>query len=611
MTAHCPNGSVSPLKLTSIQHTPTLLEKSDHVTLSRVCIHHSLTLLFNSQSSETLLFTIFRTLSQFGNVSKHFRSILLDVLLDFLSTPSFSLDVPRSKSCLAFLENFFPTCHFCLTWHAFSSNTPLLRPPCSVDFYLRSFHYLHQALFLSISDLAKVFTSYSMVNVYQFLLCSNVNSTMLNFLSSNLPSLRELTLVDINPTFGDFLSFPEDFSQLLSLCCIIRGASGSAIDVSQLVSLKSLEIQSSCVLVGTSLLENLQVLVLSSIILEDGLHVSTRLLSLKVDGLSQESLHILFKNSLNFKFCKVDLCVSDYSRSEVVEAGYRDYVLSYDPSEDEGPFVSAELPRLETLEFTVYDNHVFNLELSGSPYLASLQARCFGGELSLKISSAVLYLSELYLFCFDESILLKLLTTCPYIRTLTLCRLTQSDIVDLRSVPTFTLNHLEILDVSDCYCYKILPVLPRLKKCTLRDSSLDSNFVNVKCPKLENLYISNYRLTDYSSLNFSVRNLEVSITNGNCPSDRFNIALGHYKFLDRLTLSVASLNEPHIVKFPASVSVFKFEAPQKVLQVALNSMPKLVVVSGKLRGSVSSEFTQFLSDYKQLHRHVLVSVHQL
>ncbi|KAL0222090.1 hypothetical protein RCL1_001944 [Eukaryota sp. TZLM3-RCL] len=608
MTARSTNISVSPLKLKRIQHTPTLLEKSDHVTVSRVCIHHSLTLLFKSQSSETLLFTIFRTLSQFGNVSNHFRSILLDVLSDFLSTPSFSLDVPRTKSRLSFLEKIFPTCHFCVTWHDFSSNTPLLFPPYSVDFFLRSFQNVHQALFLSIADLEKVFTSYSMVNVYQFVLCTNINLPMINFLSTNLPSLRELTLVDTNPTFSDFLSFPETFSQLLSLCCIIPYATGSTtIDVSQLASLKSLEIQSSCVLVGTSLLENLQVLVLSNVILEDGLHVSTRLLSLNIDGLSQESLHILFKNSLNFKFCKVDLFVSDYRQSEAVEAGYRDYVLSYRPSEDEVSFVSTELPRLETLNLSVYTNDVFNLELSHSPYLATFQA-FVRGKLSLTISSAVLYLFELDLCGVNVSILLQLLTTCPYVRTLRL-----SSIVDhsLSTVPTFTLNHLETLDLQSCFCYKILPVLSRLKTFTVMNASLDSEFVNVKCPKLENLYISDSKLTESSSLNFSVRNLEIFISNAHFMSNRCNIALGHYKSLDRLTLHFAPLNTPNIVEFPPSVSVFKFEAPQKVLQVALNSIPKLVVVSGKLRGSMSSEFTQFLSVYKQLHCRVLVSVQQL
>ncbi|KAL0212652.1 hypothetical protein RCL1_006278 [Eukaryota sp. TZLM3-RCL] len=603
--------STSSLKMNNSDSATDVVDSIVSVTsflyIPRTCLFHSLTIFFKSQSSQTILYSVTRSLSLFGNVSVFFRSLLLEVLTSCLSAPCFSLQVPKSISLLLLLEKLFPHCNFCIT-------AETLRYPCGklpndpfvVDFTQGRLNQYQNAPIFPLDDLKKFFENCSMDKVSKFSIKSEINLQLVELLSVKLPVLTELKLLDFTNTYGENLMFPLTFSRLSSLTCLLYWyGEDVTLDVSQLSNLNKLQVSLFGQLTGLCSLVNLKELSLSNVNFIDGLHPSARLNSMTVFSVSKELLDVLFQNRANFTCCSIQL--KSFLPEDLVTWGFQDYLRFYSATRDTSSFSTTQFPMLERIDVRLNGARAFDLELLDSPRLTILNLYIGSGQLSLFFGASLYFITELCLSKVNSVSVSVLLNKCPYLKRLTLVSISDSVSIAFPS----TLKYLEFFDITKCIVScKLLPLLPRLKSLTLTDvHDVDSMSVTTKCSTLQNLYLFDCLLIGSLIPNYTVKSLHITLRS--LPfiamTNYQNIVLSNFCCLERISLNF-SLSCHLTIEFPQCVSFFKFDLAGDMVKHALNSLPNVFVVSGNVSGPIGDDFAKFIADYQRSRARTLVSL---
>ncbi|KAL0225027.1 hypothetical protein RCL1_002939 [Eukaryota sp. TZLM3-RCL] len=523
--------------------------------------------------------------SRYGNVSVSFRSIMLkvvQVLLSSSSPPHFSL--PKCSSALVLFNSLFPEHHFSVTISTFfsSSNLPDKVSLCSVD--------------LSCSDLSResfetLLSTQSFITVHTLATRVPTGITALDLchlLSTNLPSLKSLTLLQLEEPTG-IVVFPFTLSQLVEL--VLDDSPASTVNISHLVNLVTLSVyvysRHETELIGLSFLPQLQHLSLDNVHHCDSLHSSCKLQWLTLSGRSSTHLSILFSDKNNFYDCKVVLinCL-DFPDScnwilkeKTVSLNYNHYAHV---TRSTTPLFCSSFPLLSTAELLLSQWRPFSID---SPCrLESLQLNSWDDDtVIINLQCILLYLKEIILEGVEINCALKLLSYCPFVQRLVLLSDNfEIETVDQQKAPVLSLQYLKNLTI-DSYFLTLLPIPQRLQTLVVEGQFPFNLSILNKLPLLNDLTLLYCPIIGtLSHTNLSIKKLTWTYEKDLVSGNNF---LSLFHGIEHLVLTLGDdFDVGHRLVLPPNVCVLNCTSDVNVLKDSLMKLDKLCVVSGLLIG---------------------------
>ncbi|KAL0218271.1 hypothetical protein RCL1_009119 [Eukaryota sp. TZLM3-RCL] len=540
--------------------------------------------LTNSSSSFFLqhadLKLIYRCLCKFGLVSSSFRSLALEAVSHHLTQFNPEFDFFRHEHYIFKLQKLFPAHSFCLKLFVDNLQVPDIKPlriksikgpdiSSTSDWFVEAL--------ISVNNLD---------NLERLSIIIKCSTRLLEIFGTSLPCLTSLSLglcqVDEAVVF-----FP---------CCLVKLSSleftqhstryARTYDVSNLINLRRLSClatSGSC-LVGLDCLSGLQDFELSNAVVSSGFHPQARLLQLSLTGVRTATLELLFANKNIVCECRVHLECNRVPSSLlwIYERNVDSMIVKRGGGKRGKMSVTVVpiVPYLVELDVSSAQNLVLNF--GEYPLLDSFS--CSSTLENMFQLSCLLYLSTLTLHKVDIPTLSLFLKRCLFLKSLSISELIGST-GDSNHCPQpfLALDYLKKLNLTDVNLSLIyFSKLPRLSVAVIEYcsgfnfSTFNDVFVN-----LERLIIVYSNV--FGSLlcpNISLKYLQI-VHDPNCVQDLPSFSL--FPNLEFFTIDVDGIQDfGKLLELPLNIKSLVVSAPFKMVQSSLNTLTKLVSVSGYL-----------------------------
>ncbi|KAL0213344.1 hypothetical protein RCL1_006970 [Eukaryota sp. TZLM3-RCL] len=573
---------------------------SNSVHVSASCIFTIFTSFLHSSCSDkhcsNTLSSIFQCLSSLGNVSSNFRSLVLQVVYQFLDSTHPALLLPKHGSIAKSLHKLFPS-------YKFSVETSL---PCSyspITFPVQAFSFQR----LRTSNARFIFGSHSQnlreVLVSEFFAVNDVSNvkeitfskpcffceSLCFLLTKSLPYLERLSFTDTNTMSQDQneFVFPSCLSKISRLNLNFRSHTSShqSFNISALKNIRVLIVEGFTppVLVGLSALTQLIQLELFGFMFCDEIHDDVRLQS-AFFSVENSCLTTLLANKDNFLGCKLTIETSE--EFPEVSWDFRSKISGIYFGANKSPTSLSTITTPSLCKLCLCEASNLTLDLN-SFNLSLLTVRAFSSSNSLIISSV---LNIFKLVCNDVSafVLTSLLENSPVLKHLELESVT--GISECLGFGTLSLKYVTFCKVTATNSFFIqAPSMPALKHLIVhRISDFDTRCINSKFPKLLKLEVNHSIPTHYfQQVNDSLENVSlIKSLNESMPPD----CLTFLTRVHHLTIVSNCISLP-VVFLPPNVKSVHCSVLYSSLCNCFSLLPKLQAVSGELYVSLRDSMT--------------------
>ncbi|KAL0227540.1 hypothetical protein RCL1_003684 [Eukaryota sp. TZLM3-RCL] len=455
---------------------------------------------------------LFRVQYKFANVSNFFRTMILDVVSQFLIVTKPEFSYPKHSSQLLFLHRMFPDTSFAIKVDTSKSRDFCLEP-----------YVAHCLAFDSDDDIITqdqfkdflIHNNFSTVKEFTVPERCNISNVFGGSLTGSLPKLQALSFQKLSR--HDYESVFTNVQHNIRRLTV--GPNGdvaiTSLNVSCFVNLESLGVmgsnQSLTSVTGLSTISTVNNLEFTRLKQCEPLCVSARLKFLLLENVSADCFQSLLAQPCCLKQAKITVIDGKYVpmnlstsfASNVVRYSVSDCRISLDQSllSFLSKFTALqELALLKVVESNNETSHVTPI-----PKSIRLDLHFLLGILHLTLMNA-----DSYLLCF-------LLEKCIYLRKLSLHSThikhssSDDDTLFTNSLSQVSLNYLTVLDFEQvANVYSHLPPMPRLLVMYLECVHDFAFFSLAKSPLLRNLSLEDCRIIPSHSIrNSSLVNLEM------------------------------------------------------------------------------------------------------